>query len=133
VPLELISFLTYPSLFCSRFDPGGQRRFESRRGTRIGDCFWDPLVFLAGPWRVGIDALEGSYKGAIPSFTSSLSEVGPEIKDQLISISGRPRRGVLLRLLAGLLLIVLALFRARTIFGGERAIRLVGWTTLCDG
>jgi hypothetical protein len=52
------------------------------------------------------------YKAAVPGLTASLSEVGPEIKDQLSSISPQQRGRRLLALvclLAGLILLGLAL------------------------
>jgi hypothetical protein len=52
------------------------------------------------------------YKAAVPGLTASLSEVGPEIKGQLSSISSQQRgqrRIALVCLLAGLILLGLAL------------------------
>lgn len=53
------------------------------------------------------------YRGAVPGLTASLTEVAPEIKSQLISLSperGGMRRAAMLCLLAGLILMGLALF-----------------------
>jgi hypothetical protein len=63
------------------------------------------LFYAASAWM-----LWSVYKGTIPSLTSSLSEVGPDIMGQLSEISPRPRR--LAFVAAGLLLIGFALLAA---------------------
>src|SRR5882762_4046650 len=79
--VQLISFLTYPSLFVPGLILEGYAGLRPR-GHRLAIAFGIPLFF----WLI-LGALAwmlwSLYKGAIPSFTSSLSEVGPEIKDQL--------------------------------------------------
>jgi hypothetical protein len=103
----LITFLTSPILFVPAFileDYGG----FTPRGHRLAITFGIPLFFwlvlIALAWM-----LWSLYKGAIPSLTSSLSEVGPDVMGQLSEISPRPRRLALLVAAAGLLLIGLAL------------------------
>jgi hypothetical protein len=64
------------------------------------------LVSLALIWM-----LWGAYKQTVPSVTASLSEVGPDVRGQLSTISPRPRI-VLVCLAAGLLLLAVALFAA---------------------
>jgi hypothetical protein len=109
---QLISFLTYPSLIVPALileDYAGL----TPRGHRFAIAFGIPLFFwlilCALLWM-----LWGLYKGAIPSLTSSLSEVGPDLKGQLSEISRRSWRLPLLFAAAGLLLMVLALFAIMT-------------------
>jgi len=56
--------------------------------------------------------LWGLYKRTVPSFTASLTEVGPDVKAQLRAISPRPRRVVLVFVAAGLFLMAVAIFAA---------------------
>jgi hypothetical protein len=116
--IQLISFLTYPSLFVPLFileDYAGL----SPRGHRLAIVLGIPLFFwlvlIALAWM-----LWSLYKGAIPSLTSSLSEAGPEAMGQLREISPRPRRLVLLVVAAGLLLLGLALFAFLTSYHFRR-------------
>jgi hypothetical protein len=104
----LITFLTSPILFVSAFildDFAGLTPRGHRLAIALGIPLFFWLVLVALLWM-----LWSLYKGAIPSLTSSLSEVGPDIKGRLISISHPPRRLPLLVAAVGLLLIVLALF-----------------------
>jgi hypothetical protein len=106
--MQMISFMTYPSLFVPGLileDYAGLSPRGHRLAIALGIPFFFCLVLGALAWM-----LWSLYKGAIPSLTSSMSEVGPEINGQLVGISHPPRPGVLLSVLAGLLLIVLALF-----------------------
>ncbi len=83
---QLIAFLGYPSVFIPGLvleDLAGL----SPRGHRFAIAFGIPLIFLlvliALLWM-----LWSLYKGAIPSLTSSLTEVGTDLKGQLSEISG---------------------------------------------
>src|SRR6266436_8829279 len=105
---QLISFLTYPSFIFPALileDYAGL----TPRGHRFAIAFGIPLLF----WLV-LCALLGMlwsfYKGAIPSLTSSLSEVGHDLKGQLSEISQRSWRPALLVSIVFFLLMVLALF-----------------------
>jgi hypothetical protein len=102
----LISWLSFPSLYFPGLileDYAGL----TPRGHRLAIAFGVPLFFwlalaaLAWTlWRV--------FKKTVPGVTASLSEVGPEVKDQLREISRRPGRlalGVLLAC-AGLLVLI---------------------------
>jgi len=105
---QLISFLTYPSFIFpasiledyAGLTPRGHR-FAIASGVPL--LFW--LVLCALLWM-----LWSFYKGAIPSLTSSLSEVGPDLKGQLSEISRRSWRLPLLVAAAGFFLMALALF-----------------------
>lgn len=103
----LITFLTSPILFVPVFileDYGGL----TPRGHRLAITFGIPLFFwlvlIALAWMVW-----RLYKGAVPSFTSSLSEAGPDVMGQLSEISPRPRLVSLLVVVGFLFLIVGAL------------------------
>ncbi len=52
------------------------------------------------------------YKQTVPSFTASLTEVGPDVRSQLRAISLRPRRLMLVLLAAGLFVMAVAVFVA---------------------
>jgi hypothetical protein len=72
----------------------------------ISGFFW--LSFLALALMLWV-----VYKTAVPGLTASLSDVAPEIKAQLSAISPHQRglrRGALVCLLAGVILLGLALF-----------------------
>jgi hypothetical protein len=107
----LITFLTSPCLLVPGLileDYAGL----TPRGHRLMIAFGIPLFFwlilMALLWM-----LWSLYKGAIPSLTSSLIEVGPDgpdLKGQLSTISQRPWRLSLLIVTAFLLLICVALF-----------------------
>jgi len=104
----VITFLTSPSIFVPALildDYGGL----TPRGHRLAIALGVPLFF----WLVLVSLvwmLWSLYKGAIPSLTSSLGQVGPEVMGQLREISQPSRRVPLLVVTAFLVLIVLALF-----------------------
>lgn len=56
--------------------------------------------------------LWGVYKQTVPSFTSSLSEVGPDLQGQLSEISLRPRRLALVFVFAGIVLLAVGILGA---------------------
>jgi hypothetical protein len=103
-----INFLTSPCLFVPALILDGYAGM-SPRGHRLAIALGIPLFFwlvlVAVAWM-----LWSLYKGAIPSLTSSLSEVGPDLKAQLSEISQRPRRLLLPLVASGLLILCLALF-----------------------
>jgi hypothetical protein len=105
--VQMISFLTYPSLFVPGLILDDYAGLSPRR-HRLGIAFGIPLFFAlvlgALTWM-----LWSSYKGAIPALTASLSEVGPDVKGQLCEVS-RSRRLPVLFAAASVLLVVLALF-----------------------
>jgi hypothetical protein len=104
----VVTFLTSPSIFVPALildDYGGL----TPRGHRLAIAFGVPLFF----WLVLVSLvwmLWSLYKAAIPSFTSSLGEVGPDVMGHLREISQPSRRLPLLVITASLILIVLALF-----------------------
>jgi hypothetical protein len=110
IPNTLISFLMAPMVMVpgliledyGRLTPRAHRLTIS---LGISGFFWLSFVALALMlWVV--------YKATVPGLTASLSEVGPEIKDQLSAISPQQRgvrRVALVCLLAGLVLLGLAL------------------------
>jgi hypothetical protein len=79
------------------------------REHRLAIAFGVPLFF----WLVLVSLVWlfwSLYKAAIPSLTSSLSEVGPDVMGQLREIFQPSRRLLLSVITAFLALIVLALF-----------------------
>ena len=102
---QLISLLTSPSLIIPALildDYAGL----TPRGHRLAIAFGIPLFFwLVLVWLML--ALGGLYKGGIPSLTSSLVEVGPDLKGQLSGIS-QPRWRLPLLVMAGFLLLLAA-------------------------
>jgi len=107
-----INLLTSPCLFVPALILDGYAGMTPR-GHRLAIAlgiplfFWLVLVAIAWMlWRL--------YKKAIPSLTSSLSEVGPDLKTQLSEISQRPRRQTLLLVASGLLILCLALIAILT-------------------
>ncbi len=105
---QLIAFLGYPSVFIPGLileDFAGL----SPRGHRFAIAFGIPSIFLLVLIAV-LWMLWSLYKEAIPSLTSSLIEVGPDLKDQLSEISQRSWRPPLLVATGFFLLMVLALF-----------------------
>ncbi len=110
---QLISFLTSPSIFVPAFILDAYAGMTPR-GHRLAIALGIPLYF----WLVLcalLWMLWSLYKGAIPSLTSSLSEVGPDLKGQLSEISRRSWRVPLLFAATGLLLMVLGLFAIMTV------------------
>src|SRR5216684_5388150 len=103
--IQLISWLAFPSVFVPAVileDYAGL----TPRGHRFAIAFGIPLFF----WLVLcalLWMLWSFYKGAIPSLTSSLSEVGPDLKGQLSEISRRSWRLPLLVAAAGFFLMAL--------------------------
>jgi hypothetical protein len=111
IPNTLISFLiapmvTTPGLILEDYGGLTPRAHRLTIALGISGFFWLSFVALALMlWVV--------YKAMVPGLTASLSEVAPEIKAQLSAISPqqrRRRRIALVCLLAGLILLGLALF-----------------------
>ena len=105
---QLIAFLTYPSIFVPGLileDYAGLTPRGHRLAIALGIPLFFSLILISLLWM-----LWGLFKGAIPSLTSSLSEVGPELKGQLSGISQRSWRLPLLVITAFLFLMVLVLF-----------------------
>lgn len=104
----VITFLTSPCMFVPALildDFAGMTPREHRLAIAFGVplFFWLVLVSL-------VVMLWGLYKAAIPSLTSSLSEVGPDVMGQLREISQPARRLPLLVIGACFVLIALAIF-----------------------
>jgi hypothetical protein len=103
---QIIAFLSYPGIFVPVFILDGLAGLTPR-GHRLAITMAIPLFF----WLV-LGALEwilwSLYKGAIPSFTSTLTEVGPETKEQIRGLSQGSRRLRVVLVVSGLLLIALA-------------------------
>jgi hypothetical protein len=106
--VQMISILTTPSLIIPALileDYAGLSPRGHRMTIALGISLFFWLVLIA------LLLLQWSlYKGAIPSLTASLIEVGPELKGQLRAISQRAWRTPLLLAAAGLLLMVFAIF-----------------------
>jgi hypothetical protein len=110
IPSTLISFLISPIVMVPGLileDYGGLTPRAHRLTIALGisGFFWLSIVaFEVMLWVV--------YIATVPGLTASLSEVAPEIKAQLRAISPQQRglrRGALVCLLAGLILLGLAL------------------------
>ena len=110
IPNTLISFVIAPMVVIPGLileDYGGltPRAHRLTMALGISGFFWLSFVGLALLlWFV--------YRAAVPGLTASLSEVAPEIKAQLRAVSPqqeRSRRVALVCLLAGLILLGLAL------------------------
>jgi len=100
----LISWLVYLSFYAwiGSFDTGAHRWT-----TEVGISSLFSLLFLLSLWM-----LWSLYKKTVPAFTSSLSEVGPDLKGQLSEISppSRRLRGLaLVSLFAGIVLLGIGL------------------------
>ena len=105
---QLIGFLGYPSIFIPGLileDFAGLTPRGHRMAIALGIPLYFLLVLIALLFMVW-----SSYKGAIPSLTSSLIEVGPEVKGQLSAISQKSWLPALLVATGFLLLMILALF-----------------------
>ena len=104
----LLSWTGYPSIYF----PGlilDRYAGMTPRGHRLAFALGVPTIF----WLVIISLLLmlwGLYKQAMPSFTASLTEVGPDVKGQLSGVNSHQRRLVLVCLGAALLLVGVALF-----------------------
>jgi len=107
LPNTLISFLIAPLVMIPGLileDYGGLTPRAHRLTIALGisGFFWLNFVALALMlWFV--------YKAMVPGLTASMTEVTPEIKAELRAISPQKRRIALLCLLAGLILLGLAL------------------------
>jgi len=107
----LLSLLTFPSIYVSALTLdvfGGL----TPRGHRLAIALGIPLFF----WLVLVGLmmmLWVFYKQAVPSFTASLSEVGPEVKPHLTDISAGRQKVVMICLGALLVLLGLLLFAIR--------------------
>ena len=109
IPNTLISLLicpmvTIPALFLEDYGGLTPRAHRLRVALGVSGFFWLSFVALSLMlWFV--------YKATVPGLTASLTEVAPEIKAQLSAISPeqRGRRVALVCLLAGLILLGLAL------------------------
>jgi hypothetical protein len=104
----VITFLTSPSIFVPALildDYAGLTPREHRLAIAFGVPLFFWLVLVSLVWM-----LWSSYKAAIPSLTSSLGQIGPDVMGQLREISQPSRRVPLLVVTAFLVLIVLALF-----------------------
>jgi hypothetical protein len=106
--ISLLSLLTSPCIYGSALilDVFGGL---TPRGHRLAIALGIPLFF----WLVLIALmlmLWVLYKQAVPGFTASLSEVGPEVKPQLTDVSAGQRKVALVCLGAVLLLLGLILF-----------------------
>jgi hypothetical protein len=100
----LISWLAYLNFYVwiLSFNTGA-----NRATTEIAIVSFLFLVLLLSVWM-----LWGLYKQTVPAFTSSLSEVGLDLKSQLSEISLPPRRPrglALVSLFAGIVLLGIAL------------------------
>jgi hypothetical protein len=105
---QMIGFLGYPGVFIPGLileDFAGLTPRAHRFAIALGIPMFFSLVLIVLLWMVW-----SLYKGAIPSFTSSLTEVGPEMKGQLSEISQRSWRPALLVAISFFLLMVLVLF-----------------------
>jgi|SRR5271156_1652585 len=103
--LTLISWLSFPSIYVPGLfldDFAGLPLRSHRLAIALGIplFFWAILGTLAATvWFV--------YKSSVPGVTTSLSEVGPEVKEQLRKISRRPARVALGAAVACLGLLIL--------------------------
>ena len=105
---QLISFLGFPSVFIPALileDFAGLTPRGHRMTIALGIPLFFSLVLIALLCMVW-----SLYKGAIPSLTSSLIEVGPEVKGQLREISQKSWRPALLLATCYFLLMVFTLF-----------------------
>jgi hypothetical protein len=104
----LLSWTGYPSVYF----PGlilDRYVGMTPRGHRLAFAMGVPMIF----WLVIISLLLmlwGLYKQAVPSFTTSLTEVGPDIKSQLNPVHLSQRRLALVFAGAALLLVGVTLF-----------------------
>jgi hypothetical protein len=103
----LISWLAYLSFYVwiGSFNTGAHRWT-----TEVGIASSFFLLLLLSVWM-----LWSLYKQTVPAFTSSLSEVGPDLKGQLSEIPPPPRRlrGLaLVSLFAGIVLLAMAILLA---------------------
>jgi len=110
----LLSLLVYPGIYIPSLVLnvyGGGTSLRHKLTTSIGISSLVLLVFLALLWMVW-----GIYKDTVASLTVPLSEVGPDLKDQLSEISpsasGRVRRIALVCAFGAIILMGLAILAA---------------------
>lgn len=120
----LISWLAYLSFYVwiASFNTGAHRWT-----TEVGIASFFFLLLLLAVW-----ILWGLYKQTVPAFTFSLSEVGPDLRDQLSEVAPPPRRlrGVaLVSLLAGVVLLGVAILLATHRSRGKLACPPKGTST----
>jgi hypothetical protein len=108
VPLLLISLLTFPAIYIPALildNFAGLTPRAHRMAIALGVplFFWLVLAAL-------VAMLWGLYKKTVPGVTASMTEVGPDVKDQLREISRRSKPAKLAVLLAclGVLLLMIA-------------------------
>jgi len=108
-----ISLLVYPSIYIPSFILnvyGSGTPLRSKLTASIGISSVILLIFLALIWM-----LWSAYKEAVSGFTSSLSEVGADLRGQLSEISSplqSPRRIAMVCLFAGIVLLGVAVLGA---------------------
>jgi hypothetical protein len=108
-----VSWLVSPSIYIPSFILnvyGSGTPLRSKLTASIGISSLVLLIFLAMIWM-----LWSAYKEAVPGFTSSLTEVGPDLKGHLSEISSPPqgpRRLAVACLVAGLVLLAAAVLGA---------------------
>jgi hypothetical protein len=111
IPNAVISLLLCPIVMVPALvleDYGGLTPRAHRLTIALGISGFVWVCFIA----LGV-MLWVVYRATVPGLTASLSEVGPEVKAQLQAVSPQQRRRQLIALvcvLAGLILLVLALF-----------------------
>jgi hypothetical protein len=106
--ISLLSLLTYPIIYISALILdvfGGLTPRGHRLAIAIGIPMFLGLLIVALMLMLWV-----LYKQAVPSFTASMSEVGPEVKPYLTDISAGRRKVVMVCLGALLLLLGLFLF-----------------------
>jgi peptidoglycan/LPS O-acetylase OafA/YrhL len=103
ITLLISPILMIPALILDEYAGLTPRSHRFAIAFGIPTFFWLVLIGL-------LLMLWGLYKGGIPSLTSSLIEVEPDLKGQLSGISQRPWRPALLVMAALLLLLAAALF-----------------------
>jgi hypothetical protein len=103
----LVSWLAYLCFYVwiASFNTGAHRWT-----TEVGIASFFFLLLLLAVWM-----LWSLYKQTVPVFTSSLNEVGPDLRDQLSEVAppvGRLRGVALVSLLAGVVLLCMAILLA---------------------
>ena len=116
----LLSWMSFPSMYVPGFlvtSYGSANSIRTKLEAVAGTSLFSLSVFLALFWM-----LWGVYKQAIPGLTSSLSEVGPELKGQLRKVSEgqQPLRRVALMCILGILLLMGGLFLATSRYSHVR-------------
>lgn len=100
----LMSWMAYPGIYVGTMLNfyAGATPLRTRLEAVAGISLFFLLVFFLLLW-----VLWGVYKKTVPSLTSSLSEVGPELKGQLRKISPAPQRLRTVALLCVIAIIIL--------------------------